>query len=406
MVIQREDLIMQGIPREEFRSRIEKLREIMDREKTEIFLIYGDEYRREHLRYVSNHWPACDKGLLAVGLEGEPILLVAPETEGLAKEMSVWRDIRILREMEMAYVPEQIEYAAASRYTKLRDVILELSKGKTPKKIKLCGMDAMSVITYEAIKSAIPEAKVESGDEIIYRMRLIKSPAEIEMLKKAGEICDISYKAVLDADIVGLTERQAAAIGEKAARDAGAEVVVFSIFASGEERTNTIIPRAAEKIIQKGDMIMYALAVQYEGYIASDEWPFVAGGEPTPEQLNLIKHVIKAEDIGVKNLKAGVVAGDVVKKIRKYFSDNGLEKYDLYPPIHGNGLAEAESPYPDEHTTYKFLSGMGVNFDVSIFGVPGIGSNRVEEGFVIGEDNNIVLSKLINRLREDFLSKS
>jgi hypothetical protein len=48
---------------------------------------------------------------------------------------------------------------------------------------------------------------------------------------------------------------------------------------------------------------------------------------------------------------------------------------------------------------------MGVNFDVSIFGVPGIGSNRVEEGFVIGEDNNIVLSKLIKNLREEFLLK-
>ena len=99
----------------------------------------------------------------------------------------------------------------------------------------------------------------------------------------------------------------------------------------------------------------------------------------------------------------GVPQGDVVKLIREYFKENGLEQYDLYPPMHGNGLAEAESPYPDENTKEPFLSGMGINFDVSLFGIPGVGSNRIEEGFIITEDGPLVLSKLISSLREEFL---
>jgi len=35
---------------------------------------------------------------------------------------------------------------------------------------------------------------------------------------------------------------------------------------------------------------------------------------------------------------------------------------------------------------------MGVNFDVSLFGLPGVGSNRVEEGFVVDEGGMIILS--------------
>ena len=143
-------------------------------------------------------------------------------------------------------------------------------------------------------------------------------------------------------------------------------------------------------------MIMYSLAVQYEGYIASEGWPFVAGKKPSKEQENFIYHLVKSEDIGVKSIKSGVVQGDVVKKIKKYFSDNGLEKYDLYPPMHGNGLSEAESPYPDENTTAKFVKGTGINFDVSLFGVPNVGSNRVEEGLE-------TLSKLISELRQEYL---
>jgi len=95
---------------------------------------------------------------------------------------------------------------------------------------------------------------------------------------------------------------------------------------------------------------MSCLAVQYDGYIATDEWPFVAGGDPTPEQFDLIRHLINAEQLGIQMVRDGVIAGEVVRKIRDYFAENGLTRYDLYPPIHGNGLAEAESPYPDEHT--------------------------------------------------------
>jgi Xaa-Pro aminopeptidase len=394
---------MVSIPLSEFKMRIDKIRELMESGGVNIFLVYGDEYRRENLRYVSNYWPIFERGMLVIGLKKEPILLVSPECEYLAKEMSVWKDIRLIREIGMSYVPEKVEFTNVN-FTSLADVINELSEGYKKIKAKVSGFDAMSVVLYEKIKSAVKNLEVENGDEVLYKMRLIKSPHEIEVLKKAWEICDIGYKAILESDIVGLTEIQAAAIGEKAARDAGAEHIVFSIFCSGE-RTNTIIGRPTEKVIEKNDIIMASLAVQYQGYIATDEWPFVAGRKPTEDQKQLIYHLVKAEDIGVKSIKNGVRSGSVVKKIRNYFRENNLEKYDIYPPIHGNGLAEAESPYPDEQSDKEFLTGMGINFDVSLFGIPGIGSNRIEEGFIVTDEGVITLSKLISTLREEFLSK-
>ena len=387
----------------EFKQRVENIRKLMKKESVDAFLVYGDEYRRENLRYVSNYWSIFDRGMLVIGLEGEPILLVAPEGENVAREMSIWKDIRLIPEVEPAYIPDKIDYGLAS-YTSLANVLFELSGKKKPKHIKICGIDAMPVVTYEAIRAVADSAKIGNGDDDIYRMRLIKSPAEVGLLKRVWEICDIGYKAILDAEIVGLTEIQAAAVGEKAARDAGAEHIVFSILASGE-RTNTVVGRPTEKVIREGEMIMAALAVQYQGYIATNEWPFVAGGDPTEEQKKFISHIVIAEDIGVSNLRPGVVAGAVVRKIKDYFHENGLEQYDIYPPIHGNGLAEAESPYPDVHSTYKFLPGMGINFDVSLFKVPGIGSIRIEEGFIFSKEGIITLSRLISSLRKGLLAK-
>jgi Xaa-Pro aminopeptidase len=389
---------MQKLPQQEYRARIQRLREVMSRDGTDIFVIYGDEYRRENLRYVSNYWPIFERGMLFVSLDKDPVLLASPECEHLAHEMSAWSDIRLVREVGMSYVPEEVEFTN-TKFTTVRDVVSELRAGKKQIKVKISGFDAMSVVLHDRLKAMIADAAIENGDAILYGLRLVKTPNEIEMLTEAWRICDAGYKAVLDTDIVGLTENQAAAIGEKAAREAGAEHIPFSIFCSGD-RTNTVVGRPSRRVIKKGDMIMYALAVQYEGYIASDEWPYVAGGRPNKEQAEFISHLVAAEDLGVKSIRAGVVQGEVVRKIRDYFRDNGLEEYDLYPPIHGNGLAEAESPYPDENSKAEFLPGTGFNFDVSLFGHPKVGSNRIEEGFIVTKDGLLTLSKLISSLRE------
>ena len=370
----------------------------MSKDGTDLFIIYGDEYRRENLRYVSNYWPIFERGMLVVSLDRDPVLLASPECEHIAREMSAWPDIRLVREVGMSYVPEEVDFTNV-KFTTVRDVVSELGGAKKRLKVKICGFDAMSSVLLEKLREMLAGAVIENGDPVLYELRLVKTEAEIEMLKEAWRVCDAGYGAVLDADIVGLTENQAAAIGEKAARDAGAEHIAFSVFCSGQ-RTNTIVGRPSRKVIEKGDMIMYSLAVQYEGYIASDEWPFVAGRRPNKDQAEFIRHLVKAEALGVASIRAGVVQGEVVRKIRDYFRDNGLEEYDLYPPIHGNGLAEAESPYPDENTKAAFVSGTGFNFDVSLFGHPKVGSNRIEEGFIVTEDGLLTLSSLISSLRE------
>ncbi len=392
---------MNKVSKEEFESRIENLRKKMEEENADIFIIYGDEYRRENLRYASNYWPIFERGILLVSLDKDPVLLASPECEHLAREMSVWKDIRLVREVGMSYVPEEVDFTNI-KFNTINEVIKQLTKNKKKIKVKILGMDAMSVVLYEKIKSQLGEAVIENGDSIIYKLRYIKSPIEIEMLKKAWDICDSGYKEVIESDLVGLSERQAAAIGEKAAYDFGAESIVFSVLASGQ-RTNTVVGRPSEKVIEKNDLIMYALAIQYEGYIASDAWPFVAGGKPSTKQNELIYHLVKAEDIGVRSINRSVSQGEVVRIIRKYFRDNGMEKYDLYPPMHGNGLAEAESPYPDENSVAKFLPGLGINFDVSLFGIPEVGSNRIEEGFIVKDDGLITLSRLISGLRMEYL---
>ena len=116
----------------------------------------------------------------------------------------------------------------------------------------------------------------------------------------------------------GNTETQAAAAGEGAARAAGAEAITFTIFASGQ-RTNTIIGRATNKVIQDGDMIMAALAVQYQGYIATAEFPFVAGKASAQQKL-LLDALFAAAEVQLGYLKDGAIAGEMVRAVKAVFA--------------------------------------------------------------------------------------
>ena len=89
-----------------------------------------------------------------------------------------------------------------------------------------------------------------------------------------------------------------------------------------------------------------------------------------------------------------------VRAVRDFFRAEGLSEYDVYPPLHGIGCAEAESPYPNETTEAVFKAGMTCNTDISLFGLAG-GSNRIEEGFVVTEDTSTVKSGLQVRDNEN-----
>ena len=149
---------------------------------------------------------------------------------------------------------------------------------------------------------------------------------------------------------------------------------------------------------------MAAFAVQYEGYVSTVEFPFVTGSKPTEQQKELIDALIVAENKGLKKLGPGMRAGDFVKEVKDYFRVKGLAQYDLYPPLHGCGCAEAESPYPDEKSRLVFAENMTVNTDISLFGHPA-GSNRIEEGFVITRKGPEPMSNLVRRLCREWLKR-
>ena len=380
------------IPASEFQERIVRIQAEMEREKLDAIAVYGDEYRKENLRYVCNFWPIFERGICVIPKCGEPTLAGAPEGESYAREMSVWKDYRNVKEFACVSVPEEIDYPLAT-FSSLKEILQAALKGG--KRLGLVGVWDIPAPIMDRLKDAVSGVEIIDAMPLLARLRIIKSANEIACLKEAGRQACEGYKKLLEYAVDGNPETMAAGAAEGAARMAGAEDINFMVFGSGK-RTETVIGRATNKIMRNGEMLMAAMAVQYEGYVSTAEYPFVIG-KPSDEQKRFLNVLFEAANVQQNYLKAGVIAGEMVRKVKEVFARNGMTQYDLYPPMHGIGLAEAESPYPNGETTYPFEAGMCVNSDISIWGHPA-GSNRIEEGFVITAEGPQTITPFIREL--------
>ena len=382
------------ISRDEFLERIFRIQESLEKHNLDGMMVYGDEYRKESLRYVSNFWPIFERAACFIPQKGAPMLASAPEGENYVREMCIWEDVRNVKEFVCVTVPEEIDYPLAE-FSSLKELLSETLAGG--KRLGLVGLWDMPSPILERIESAVYGLEIVESDGILQDLRLIKTEAEITCLREAGHLACIGYEKLMAAAVPGNTELTAAGAGEGAARMAGAEDITFMVFGSGS-RTATIIGRATEKVIEDGDMVMAAMAVQYQGYVSTVEFPFVAG-KASDEQKRFLHTLFQAANVQLEYLKDGVISGEMVRAVKAVFKKHALEQYDVYPPMHGIGLAEAESPYPDEHSDYPLRTGMCVNSDISLFGHPA-GSNRIEEGFVIAPGGPESLTPFIRQLCE------
>jgi Xaa-Pro aminopeptidase len=370
----------------------------MEKDKIDLIFVFGDEYRRENLRYTADFWPIYDRGGVLIPKEGEPISLAAPESEAMVTEMSVYQDIRLLPFFACSYVGDTIDYPLA-KYDSFENMLKEYSDKFELKTIGIVGRDIMPIDLYMSVEKQFAGYKIVDAKHILTNLRMTKSEYEIECFRKSHQIADEAYKAIIKACTPGVTELAAASHGEKVAFSLGSEKTEFLTLMSGD-RCGNVVARSSEKVIEDGDMIMVSLAVQYKGYISTIAFPFVVG-MPSEKQIELIDILMEASDLAQNEIKAGTPQGESVRAVNAHFNAKGCSQYNLYPPLHGAGLAEAENPYPDENTQRVFVKDCIVNSDISLFRHPG-GSNRIEEGLLVTDKGCERLSGLVPNLMKDW----
>lgn len=224
---------------------------------------------------------------------------------------------------------------------------------------------------------------VPVGNEIT-ELRKIKTPKELEFIKKAEAIGDDAFSEILNFIKPGQTELEIAARLEYLLKVKGGSGLSFpAIVASG---INSSMPHAVPsyKKVENGDFLTMDFGCIYEGY-CSDMTRTIVVGKANEKQKEVYNTVLKAQLAVLDFIKAGYKGSEIDKIARDIIYKAGYEGCFGHGLGHSVGLFIHESPRLSPSEDNTILAGMTETVEPGIY-IKGFGGVRIEDLVVVTED--------------------
>jgi Xaa-Pro aminopeptidase len=202
-------------------------------------------------------------------------------------------------------------------------------------------LDYLPASEFEKLRAALPGATFIPNQQIIARLRQIKTPDEIALLRRLSRIADQSITDALRAVQAGDTEMDLAGHLTRNVYSLGAEQFKLLIVATGERSQLPNVGPSLRKL-ETGDVCRVEIFSVISGYQAGVCRTAVVQKAP-PHAERIWKHLVDCKYELLDRIKPGASCREIYERfIRK------LDELKL-PPIsfvgHGIGLFLHEDPY-------------------------------------------------------------
>ncbi len=369
------------IPNEEFNERVRRTQESMKKEGVDILIAYGNEAEPQFSRYYSNYWPSFESCGVIMAQEGEPVLLIGPESETFAADRSKIKDIRRLAAFRESSNPEYPGHVLET----FADVIVSMGV-KNCKKVAIAGYNLIPYFTYDELKTALDklgDVQIVRGDEIVVRLRAIKSENELACMRHAAQITAKTFEHVVQNIKVGMTEQQVRGIALAKMHELGAEGEAYPMWMLSGKGANQAISRARHKPVENNEILQMQIGARYEGYASTIGRPVIVG---TPKQwmLDAINAGYSGHAALLEELYAGNNAGHVADRFYDVMEKSGYSDWLLYGPCHGTGLMEGEPPWIEKGVDYLLQENMTFCICLFLGNKEGYGL-RIEDQIRVGD---------------------
>lgn len=178
--------------------------------------------------------------------------------------------------------------------------------------------------------TAQKDAAVEVKDPstIVRKMRIIKSPEEIEYLTKATEISVAAHNQAMMSCEPGMHEYELAAVYEYVYRKLGAESGGYPCIVGAAENSVILHYDKVRRPINNGDIVLADCAAEYRGYSSDVTRTFPANGTFSKPQREIYQIVLDAEKAAIAAMRPGV-EWRAVSSIVDSVTTEGLMKLGL-----------------------------------------------------------------------------
>lgn len=254
----------------------------------------------------------------------------------------------------------------------------------------------MSYDEFVGLQERLPGVEWKDATPLLWHLRVLKSDAEVAKLRKASEITDAAYEAVLEHAKVGTSEREINAImGETYMRLDG-DFRGFIVVNAGKQRYKMMNPYASEYRLQRGDMCIMDFGAVFQGYWSDLTRGFFAG-EVSDRQREFYEVAKAASAAGVAAVKPGVTCEQIDEVCGAYLVDAGYKDYMLHRTGHSIGLEIHEMPSLGPNQTTVMEPNMVFAVEPGIYDFD-IGGFRMEDIVVVTESGSEYLSNCTREL--------
>ena len=243
-----------------------------------------------------------------------------------------------------------------------------------------------------------PDWELVAVDNPVAKLREIKEADEIDALRTASQIADAALSEILEAGLVGRTEREIATALEFAMRRHGASAAAFSsIVASGEHGSR---PHAevTDDPVAADVLVTFDWGALSDGY-CSDCTRTVATGEGIGAvEREIYELTLRAQLAGLDFLAPGRSGREVDAAARAVIDAGGYGENFGHGLGHGVGLEIHEPPRLAKlGGDAPLVAGNVVTVEPGIY-IPGTGGVRIEDLVVVGGEGNEILTALPKEL--------
>ncbi|WP_127530476.1 M24 family metallopeptidase [Paenibacillus kobensis] len=241
--------------------------------------------------------------------------------------------------------------------------------------------DKLTVTQYEKITAFLPDASLTGIDQVLLAMRAVKSADEIDRIRHAVKLVEQVLRETLPLVKAGVTELELAADIDYRMRRIGAEGPSFDTTVLAGEKSALPHGTPGTRQVQAGELLLFDMGVYAEGYV-SDITRTFAVGDISDELKTVYETVLRANELGIAALKAGVPMAQADLAARQHIESRGFGDRFTHRLGHGIGLDIHE--YPSLHGgNHDILQpGMTVTVEPGIY-IPGVGGVRIEDDVLI-----------------------
>jgi Xaa-Pro aminopeptidase len=219
-----------------------------------------------------------------------------------------------------------------------------------------------------ALADAFPASEIKDALCVLERLRAVKSPAELEKLRKASELVTDSMLDVIARHGPGTTKRELFE-ALRVAEVARGLTFEYCLLACGNSHNRAPSPQPWET----GEVLSLDSGGNYHGYIG-DLARMAVLGEPDSELKDLLAEIEAVQQAAFAAVKAGAMGGDIYAAAEKRLAQTSQHNNSEFL-AHGMGLVSHEAPrltrtgpvpYDDYDAHQPLEAGMVVSIETTM----------------------------------------